>query len=229
MTLPCILMHAHLRAHAGTQSHLYTHHVLRAFPFFFLPYIDWDSAEQWACAGWAIAASRWCSPDTSQCAVLQLRAPAALNPNRVWQSHYLLVLCCLSAVAPPKNRALNGKVVLWASWHAEVQYTPQPYLLNYRSVVRYRCRYRVQLTEVVHWMHRAPLMHFSLRHTTRACNFLLFNFIFHGWEMWSLFLTFFEKVKPRFFLWNCEKSWCPEHALIFSSFIPNKNIEFFPV
>lgn len=66
-----------------------------------------DCAEQWACAGWAVLPYRWCSPDTSQAAVQQLRAAAALNPNRVWQSHYLLVLCCLPTAARWNSRPLK--------------------------------------------------------------------------------------------------------------------------
>ncbi|KAK1892539.1 Cyanuric acid amidohydrolase, partial [Dissostichus eleginoides] len=41
-----------------------------------------------------------------------MRAPMALNPNRVWQSHYLPVLCCSLTAARWRNRALNGQVVL---------------------------------------------------------------------------------------------------------------------
>jgi len=78
-----------------------------------------------------------CSTDTSPHPVLQLWAPLALNPNRVWQSHYLLVFCCLLTVAWWRNGPLIGQVGLEASWHSEERQTFLSYHWNYNSVVTF--------------------------------------------------------------------------------------------
>lgn len=87
-----IWVHAHLCTHASMLTQLYTSFfgdLFFSLSFLFSSYIDWDSAEQCACAGRVIPTSRWCSSDTSPC------CPTAESiygfEGRVWQSHYLFV------------------------------------------------------------------------------------------------------------------------------------------
>lgn len=185
MTLPRILMHAHLRAHAGTQSHLYTHtpcfegiafrlsplHRLRQRRTMSLCRLSDCSIQVMLPRHFAVCcptaeSSRGFEP--KQGVAIPLPARPLLSARRStaeeqgfkWEGGAVGKLTCRGAIytaALPFRLQELGEISVQALGAAD----------GGRTLDAPRTAYALP----------------SYTHTTHACNCLLFHFIFHGWEM----------------------------------------------